>query len=131
MVEDAGDKHAGDRSSTRWTALSVELAGLLLMEVRSFAVRAEHGDQIHGTVDRPEPVRCQGTELDGVTWLDDQVLVAEQQPHASIKDVHPVVAVVDAQRLGRFAPSGADPDPAQVQPTGRPRFVSGHMVRSS
>ncbi len=70
-----------------------------VVEVGALAVGSKDGDELDGAIDRAEPVGCEGAELDRFTRLDDEVLFAEQQPHPSVKDIHPVVTVVDSQRV--------------------------------
>ena len=69
-----------------------------------------------------EPVGGEGAELDRFARFDDEVLFAEQQAHPSVEDVHPVVAVVDAQLAPRgwAAALGGDADLEGAQPAGRP-----------
>jgi hypothetical protein len=78
----------------------------------AFAMGPEDGDEFDGSVDRTEPVGREGAELDRFTRLDNEVLFAEQKAHASVEDVHPVVAVVDSQRVSWWWASalGADSD---------------------
>jgi len=93
-------------------------SSLSVVKVGAFAVGPKHGDEFDGAVDRAEPVWCEGAELDGFARLDNEVLFAEEEAHASVEDVHPVVAVVDSQRLSRWRASalGADSDLECAQP---------------
>jgi hypothetical protein len=62
------------------------------VEVQPLALRPDDQDEFDGAVDRAEPVRCPGGELDGLARLDREVLIAEQQAQAPVEDVEPVVA---------------------------------------
>ena len=62
-------------------------------------MRPEDGDEFDGAVERTEPVRREGAELDRFVRFDNQILFAEQKAHASVEDVHPIVAVVDSKRV--------------------------------
>ena len=53
-----------------------------------------------------EPVRPGGVELDRLTDTEDEVLLAEDQPHPTGEDVEPLIAVVRAQLSAWTAWSG-------------------------
>jgi hypothetical protein len=90
------------------------------MQVNSLPLRSHDHDELHGAVDRAEPVWCPGRELGGLAWLDDVLDAVEEEPQSPVQDVQPVVALVDGQRVGRCAPLGADRNPVGMQSSGRP-----------
>jgi hypothetical protein len=53
------------------------------VEVQPFALGSEDRNELHGAFDRAEPVGCPSRELDRLTWLDGEVLLAEQQTQAA------------------------------------------------
>jgi hypothetical protein len=76
--------------------------------VDALALRSEDHDELDRLVDYAEPVRCPGAELDGLTWFDREIVVAEQEPKPPVEHVHPLVALVHGQLGGRRAPLSGD-----------------------
>src|SRR6187551_699598 len=99
------------------------------VQVDALARGPEDRDQFDLLVDRAEPVRGPGRELDGLTRLGDEVAVAEDQAQASRDHVEPLVALVNGELLRGLTAAGLDDDLEHPRP---PRFTAelphGHPV---
>jgi hypothetical protein len=82
--------------------------GALRVKVQPLSLGADDEDQLDGAVDGAEPVRRPSRELDGLTGLDDEGLLAQKQPQAAAEHVEPVLSFVNGKLVGRPPVPGVD-----------------------
>src|SRR5256885_2348624 len=72
--------------------------------MNAFALWPEQDEQPDGApVGGSEPVRQRGVELRGLSWRQDEILLAQHQPQASVEHVKPFVPTVGLwSGFGRF-----------------------------
>src|SRR5689334_8529951 len=88
-------------------------------DVGAFALLADEAEVLDGTgAGGAEPVRGAGVELGGFAWLEEEIVLAEDQAERAVEHVDPVVALVGPQFGYRVVVAGRADELVGLDPAG-------------